>query len=144
MQWIYDSLMRLAIEDRQVRYCKGLQYICLGVVIAYPEFNLAKYSQLFRHFLSIKGFRQLYQDGSSLFFRELLSLEEGIKEQSSRIYDRIIELEGDFRKIFITYFRSCLIYRVTNPQIIRKIFEFLFIGMFSLIQRVSLGSNRYC
>jgi hypothetical protein len=64
----------------------------LGVVIAYPEFDLAKYSQLFGHFLNIKGFRELYQDGSPLFFKELLALEEGIKEESGRIYNQILEL----------------------------------------------------
>jgi hypothetical protein len=69
MQWIYDSLMRYAIEDQQVRYCKGLEYVCLGIVVAYPEFDLPKYSQLLHHFLYLNGFRELYQEGSPRFFR---------------------------------------------------------------------------
>jgi hypothetical protein len=36
MQWIYDTLIRYAIEDQEVRYCKGLEYICLGIVVSYP------------------------------------------------------------------------------------------------------------
>lgn len=57
MQWIYDSLMRYAIEDQQVRYCKGLEYICLGIVVAYPFLDLPKYSQLLHHFLHHNSFR---------------------------------------------------------------------------------------
>ena len=69
IQWIYDSLIRCAIEDQQVRYCKGLEYICLGIVVAYPKFDVAKYSQLLNHFLSINGFKELYYEGSPRFFR---------------------------------------------------------------------------
>lgn len=60
MQWIYDSLIRYAIEDQQVRYCKGLEYVCLGIVVAYPKFEVAKYSQLLNHFLNVNGFKELY------------------------------------------------------------------------------------
>jgi hypothetical protein len=122
MQWIYDSLIRYAIEDQQVRYCKGLEYICLGVVIAYPLFDLAKYSQLLHHFLNVNGFRELYQEGSPRFFRELQRIRQALKEDSPIIYEKIEESSGDFKNLFVTYFRSCLIYRVTNTEIIRKIF----------------------
>jgi hypothetical protein len=79
MQWVYDSLMRYAIEDQQVRYCKGLEYVCLGIVVAYPRFDLPKYSQLLHHFLQGHSFRELYQEGSPRFFRELQRVRQALR-----------------------------------------------------------------
>jgi hypothetical protein len=78
MQWIYDTLIRYAIEDQEVRYCKGLEYICLGIVVSYPEFDLPKYSQIFQHFMHVNGFRELYLEGSPRFFSELHKIQDSI------------------------------------------------------------------
>jgi hypothetical protein len=115
MQWVYDSLMRYALDDPQVRYCKGLEYVCLGVVVAFPRFDPPKYSQLLYHFLQRNAFRELYQEGSPRFFRELQRMRQALREDCPQLLVRIEESSGDFRNLFVTYFRSCLVYRVTSP-----------------------------
>lgn len=89
MQWVYDALMRYALEDQQVRYCKGLEYICLGIVLAFPRVDLAKYSQLLHHFLIRHAFRELYQEGSPRFFQELQRMRHALREDSPDLYGRI-------------------------------------------------------
>ena len=86
MQWIYDTLMRFAVHDQQIRYCKGIQYVCLGIIVAYPQFNLNKYTQLFYHFMNIHRFRELYLEGSPKYFEELHSIKEYIKNTKPQLY----------------------------------------------------------
>ena len=74
MQWIYDTLVRVAVEDKQIGYCKGIEYVCLGVVVAYPDYDPQAYSCTFDYLMNRVGLRQLYLEGFPFYFKELNSL----------------------------------------------------------------------
>lgn len=56
MKWVENTLYGCAINFKKIRYCKGLEYFCLGIILGYPELNLQRYSQIFNHFLRNKQF----------------------------------------------------------------------------------------
>lgn len=117
------------IDFKQIRYCKGLEYLCIGVIFSYPCIDIAKYSQLFYHFLRENQFWELYLEGSPRYYSELSKITNSLKEENLELYEEIQRCEGNLKNIFITYFRSNLIYRLDSPEVIRKIFELLFVGM---------------
>lgn len=127
MQWMYDALISYALIDPQLRYTKGLEYICLGVVVSYPLFDPPKLTQLLHHFLTVLSFRELFLEGSPRYFSELNRLQLSLKQHHPLLLLKIDSNSGDLKNLFITYFRSCLLYRLTDPQPVRKIFELLFV-----------------
>ena len=135
MQWMERMLQRCAIDFQQIRYCKGLQYICIGIIFSYPEVNIAKYSQVFYHILSFCNFDQLYLEGSPRYYSQLNKICGWLREEKRNLFDQIKKNEGNEENLFITYFRSCLLYRVDDPELIRKLFELMFAGIFCGIQR---------
>lgn len=68
MQWIYDAVVRMAVEDKQMGYCKGVEYVCLGVVVAYPCFDLQAYDTILHHLMYTVGLRELYLQGFPYYF----------------------------------------------------------------------------
>ena len=80
MQWIYDAVVRLAVEDKQMGYCKGVEYVCLGVVVAYPCYNLEAYDAILHHLMYRVGLRELYLEGFPYYFKELAAIQDYLKE----------------------------------------------------------------
>ena len=67
-EWMLTTLIEYALEDTQVKYCKGLQYICLGIAVSLPEFQPTKCKQIFRHYMFTLKLRQLFLEGSPRFY----------------------------------------------------------------------------
>jgi hypothetical protein len=121
-------LERCALDFKQIRYCKGLEYLCLGVVLSYPEINTVKYTQLFYHFMREVDMWELYLEGSPRYYSELNKIDSSLEQENGQFYSEIQKRDGNLKHLFVTYYRSCLLYRLENPELIRKLFELLFVG----------------
>ena len=96
-------------------------------MVAQPNPTISSVSQSFFYLMETMEIRRLYYDGALLFYEELKKLKEDIIERCPLIREKLSTCEADEAKIFISYYKTTLLNRVRDQELIRKVYDLLII-----------------